>query len=330
MGMMPLGKATSIQPGKIETSRSSSQAERAASPDELKALGVSDIGEYANRISDPNFMKSEVKRGVGNNKLDKDAFMKIMLVQMKHQDPTNPLKSHEMAAQLAQFSQLEQLQNINSSIDEMRAGMRPQESLQSLNLIGKLVAGDSSRIIRTQGDRMHDISFKLLNDANQVTIKIFNEAGDEVRTVTLNNLKAGENLWTWNGRDRFDQVLPAGQYKVSIVATGSNGRKIQVKTDFEGIITGVNFTPKGTVLLIGQQSVYLKDVRKISDPSLRNKDQKTSDGAANDLNFLNKSASIKEDGAPEEVNPYSSNIFNQANISREMMEKINNELKRKE
>jgi flagellar basal-body rod modification protein FlgD len=63
---------------------------------------------------------------------------------MKNQDPTNPLKSHEMAAQLANFSSLEQMQNMNSTLTELKNGQKPSENYQALNLIGKAVAGDSS------------------------------------------------------------------------------------------------------------------------------------------------------------------------------------------
>src|SRR5690606_35195937 len=109
-----------------------------------EALGGQDVGEFLNKIADPNWVDPQKRfRATGNDKLDKEAFMKLMLAQMKNQDPTNPMKSHEMAAQLAQFSSVEQLSNINTTLTAMQAGQKPTESFQALNFIGKAVAGDS-------------------------------------------------------------------------------------------------------------------------------------------------------------------------------------------
>src|SRR4051812_45650628 len=75
--------------------------------DETKAFGTNGdtIGDTLNRVADPNYIDTSKKmRAVGNPELGKDAFMNLLITQMKNQDPTNPLKSHEMAAQLAQFT----------------------------------------------------------------------------------------------------------------------------------------------------------------------------------------------------------------------------------
>ena len=88
---------------------------RNLSASDSQKLDGEDIGSVLNRIADPNYVDPSKKmRAVGNDKMDKDAFMKLMLAQMKNQDPSNPLKSHEMAAQLAQFSSLEQMPGLTA------------------------------------------------------------------------------------------------------------------------------------------------------------------------------------------------------------------------
>jgi flagellar basal-body rod modification protein FlgD len=315
--------------GALETGpRSNSQSDKGLSPQELQALGVTDIGELANKIADPNYIDPKSKlRGVGNDKLDKDAFMKIMLVQMKNQDPTNPLKSHEMAAQLAQFTQLEQLQNINTSLDEMKAQAKPSESFQSLNLLGKVVSGDSSKIFRAKGDKVHDISYQIPNAAKIVKITIKNEAGDVIRNATINNVKAGSNSWTWNGKDNNDNISPAGNYKVTIEAFASNDQKMSVKTDFEGVISGVHFTPQGTLLMVGNQAIRLQDIRKIVDPGLKNKDQNLVFSSSLDLKGMqNRELNEDNKGAPEAEERGRPKVLDQAALSREMMERIEKEI----
>src|SRR5437870_3371860 len=99
----------------------SDEGNNIAAGDLEKAYGTSDLGEVLNKAADPNYVESSKKiRAVGNNKLDKDAFLKLMLTQMKNQDPTKPMESHEMAAQLAQFTSLEQMNNMNTTLDAIK------------------------------------------------------------------------------------------------------------------------------------------------------------------------------------------------------------------
>src|SRR3712207_3372809 len=75
-------------------------ARTVSATDHQEAFGDQNVGDVLNKIADPNWVDPTKKpRAVGNNQLDKDAFLKLMLAQMKHQDPTNPMQSHEMAAQ---------------------------------------------------------------------------------------------------------------------------------------------------------------------------------------------------------------------------------------
>src|SRR5688500_17684299 len=87
--------------------------------DRQKILGEEDLGTHLNKIADPNWVDPAKMRKVGNSELDKDAFLKLFLAQLKNQDPTNPMESHELAAQLAQFSSLEKLNNIDTGIAGM-------------------------------------------------------------------------------------------------------------------------------------------------------------------------------------------------------------------
>lgn len=235
--------------------------------DSEKVLGGQDMGELLNKVADPNWVDPAKTRKVGNNQLDKDAFMKLMLTQMKHQDPTNPMQSHEMAAQLAQFTSLEQLNNINATLEGMKSAQQPAANYQALNFIGKKVAGDSSKIVRVAGDKHHDFNFTLGGDASQVTLKVKDADGEVVRTIKMNNLRKGDNSIAWNGLLEDGSAARPGEYKIAAEAIASNGQKVFLKSEFDGKITGMNFTAQGPVLLVGNQTVRLQDVKKIYEPS---------------------------------------------------------------
>jgi flagellar basal-body rod modification protein FlgD len=233
---------------------------------EKDKLGGENVGEVLNKIVDPNWTDPSKKaRTAGNPNLDKDAFFKLMLTQMKNQDPTNPMKSHEMAAQLANFSSLEQMQNMNRTLEELKNAQKPSENFQALNLIGKAVAGDSSKVVRGVNDKEHDFKFNLPMEASEVTVKVRDPEGNIVRTYNLKGLKKGENKLTWNGEDEKGLKASPGEYQFIAEAKGSDGKKLGIKTDFDGMITGVSYSSEGPVLHVGNQAIRFSDVKKITD-----------------------------------------------------------------
>ncbi|MFZ4403376.1 MAG: flagellar hook assembly protein FlgD [Pseudobdellovibrionaceae bacterium] len=313
---------------------------RNVSASDQQKIGDDRVGEVLNKISDPNWTDPTKKvRTAGNDKLDKDAFFKLMLAQMKNQDPTSPLKSHEMAAQLASFSSLEQMQNMNKTMTDLRNAQRPSENFQALNLLGKSVAGDSSKVTRVKGDNAHDFRFDLANDAQEVNIKVRDDQGEIVRALSFKNLKKGENRISWNGMDDRGTAVREGNYDFFAEAKGSDSKKIAIKTDFAGLINGVNYSSDGPVLMVGNQSIRWKDVKQIMDPGLTKNDQKSADPANLDLKSQpavpqneNKAVSPTapaqaEAGGGSRGVPPMMNLNNSVGLSREMMNKLAKEVK---
>ncbi len=235
--------------------------------DKDKFQGGEDVGELLNKAADPNYINPDKKpRTVGNPNLDKDAFMRLLLTQMKNQDPTNPLKSHEMSAQLAQFTSLEKLTNIDDSIKGLRKEQQPAQNYEALNLIGKAVSGDSSKILRMEATGAHPIRFQLKADAVKAEVHVKDEEGKTVRTLEFSNLKAGRNDLTWNGALDNGTNARAGEYHFDIEAKNSSGQKIWAETKFDGTIDGLTFTPTGPLLNVGKQQIRMSDVDKIVSP----------------------------------------------------------------
>jgi flagellar basal-body rod modification protein FlgD len=232
-----------------------------------KALGGEEsVGDMLNKVADPNYINDSKKmRTVGNPALSKDSFMTLLLTQMKNQDPTSPLKSHEMAAQLAQFTSLEKLNNINDSIAGLRKDQAPDHNFQALSFIGKTIQTDNSKLNHEDKDARHDVSFVIPADAPKISMVVKDAEGKTVRTVEFKNLKTGKNQLNWNGMTDDGRSAPVGEYNVAIEAEGSNGHKLQVDMKTEGTISGVNFTAHGPQLMVGKQVVSMSEVKSISD-----------------------------------------------------------------
>jgi flagellar basal-body rod modification protein FlgD len=233
--------------------------------DREKVLGDQDIGEYLNKIVDPNWVDPSKTRQVGSDTLDKDAFMKLFLAQLKNQDPMNPLQSHEMAAQLAQFTSLEKLNNIDEGIAGLNKNKNPRQNYEALSLIGKTVSGDAARLLRSEEKETHDIEFDLKADAQEATVSLRDVNGMEVKKLQVKGLKKGKNTVPWNGRSENGTPTQPGEYKVVIEAKNAGGQKVFAETAFEGKVTGINFTAQGPILLLGRQTVRLSEVSKIQD-----------------------------------------------------------------
>lgn len=338
MGVVSVARSTQTF-GKTEAPLETSSTTNNLSSEELKKLGGDNVGEVLNKIADPNWVDPSKKmRAVGSDKLDKDAFFKLMLTQLKNQDPTSPLKSHEMAAQLANFSSLEQMNNMNATLTDLKNGQKPMEQFQALNFIGKAVNGDSSKVTRIRGDKDHDFRFSLTNPAAKVDIRIRNnDTGETIRTISLQKLKEGDNKFIWNGQNDKGQAAPAGNYQMFAEAFNDAGNKQVIKTDFEGVITGVNYSAEGPVLMVGNQSVKLKDIKKIQDPSLMKNDQKVNSVVESNLKTAatTNETDIKQsatetskpvEGAPDAPLKLQQNMMENVGMSSGMKDKLAKEI----
>lgn len=307
--------------------RDLSHPEQQLTEEQKRMMGGQDLGTILNKAADPNYVDPSKKvHGTGSSDLDKDAFFKLMLAQLKNQDPMNPLKNHEMAAQLAQFSTLEQMTNMNHTLTKIE-GKNQEQNFQALNLIGKIVQGDSSRITRSQFDKEHEFNFNAPSDLSEAAIKVLSPKGEVVREYKLHNLPEGANKISWNGMNEGGEKQPAGDYKFQIEAKNKLGQKVSVKTEFEGKISGMSFSAEGPVLKVGQQSIKMRDVRQITDSSVKNNDQKVNDLTGMDLK---KPDETKHNLVKNEANtsanatstPVGGDVMTDVAMSRENMDSL--------
>ncbi len=303
-------------PDKQESSLKQSDTQTMTPQEEKKLLGGESFGTYLNKIANPHWKSPSKIQSYGDNKLDKNAFMKLFLAQLKNQDPTNPMKSHQLAAELAQFTSLEKLTNINTAIDSMSKKNDENSRFDALALIGKGISGDSSNIDRMSMTGKNEIQFQLLAPATHVVFSIQNSSGQEVKKLVAKNLKSGPNKILWNGLLDSGVPAPEGQYHVVITAENGAGQKVGVQTSFRGVVSGVNFTPNGPILMMGNQAVKLKNVQQIFDLN-----------PAHDNIPLAKTKSLKakSDGKPIATAPKMSGDLQHVGMSQGLINKIGKE-----
>ena len=116
------------------------------------------------------------------NTLGKDDFMKLLMTQLRYQDPLKPMDHEQFAAQLAQFGSLEQLSNIGTGIQGLKTGMGEGSKLQALGMIGKQVKASSNEIDLKEGAGVA-IPRPAQSRRDPTQVMIFSPDGNIVRAV---------------------------------------------------------------------------------------------------------------------------------------------------
>ena len=152
-----------------------------------------------------------------------DRFMKLLVTQMKNQDPLNPMDNAQVTSQLAQLSTVTGIDKMNNTLETFMANMQSSQSLQMSNLIGHdvLVDGNDISFDGTGGY----FGVELPTSTDDLTITITDTAGNPVRKISLGKQPDGILPLSWDGYSDAGEKLDIGDYKfnVSTVVNGKEG-----------------------------------------------------------------------------------------------------------
>lgn len=196
-------------------------------------------------------------------------FLNLLTLQLKSQNPLKPYDNQEFASQLAQFSQLEQLTDIKSLLEEQTSSYQTlSQTMQNTALPGLL--GKNSKALWSQaefdGENPLKIGYNLSSACTEGEIVVKNESGSVIRTIDLSgmNLKSGDHTYEWDGKDDAGNTVTEGKYSFSVSACNSSGSTFTPDTYTYGKIESVKFTSDGTKLVINGVEVPLSYVSDIS------------------------------------------------------------------
>jgi flagellar basal-body rod modification protein FlgD len=197
-----------------------------------------------------------------NDVVNQADFLQLLITQLQNQDPLNPLDSANFSSQLAQFSSLQQLTEINQHLAKQASGTTGADRLSAVSFLGNEVRGLSSSVTVTDGTATV-LDYKLAS-SGAVQAKVFDENGRVVATLELGTQSAGAQ--------RFDlatapgaPVLADGTYNVLVATTDASGASTVVETTVAGRVTGVDLSSDPPVLLLGTRRLALGDVREVSE-----------------------------------------------------------------
>ena len=201
----------------------------------------------------------------GATSLGKDAFLKLLVTQMENQNPLDPQDNSEFVAQLAQFSSLETMQNLSTSVDAIGGMYQSSQALQASSLVGRTVTVESGSTY-IEGGKGINGAMVLPGPSTLTTVKVYDSKGIMVRTLDIGEKKAGEQSFSWDGKDEEGTPLESGKF--SIVATGSiDGKSTVLKTVLPDKVASVTMGSLGSPVslnLADGTSVSLSKIHKIS------------------------------------------------------------------
>lgn len=170
--------------------------------------------------------------------LGKEDFLTLLVTQLSHQDPLNPMDDKEFVAQLAQFSSLEQLTNISGGIDNLNDASNQGQMISAVGFIGKEVRAAGNSLSLEDG-KASSVYFALNAPIVEGYVNIYDSEMNLVRTEALGAKQAGEYEYVWDGEDYSGKGMADGPYYITMAAAAADGTPVMVYTEVSGKVAGV-------------------------------------------------------------------------------------------
>lgn len=195
--------------------------------------------------------------------LGQDAFLKLLITQLENQSPLNPQDNTAFVAQLAQFSSLQGIQNLNTTVSSLATSLQSSQALQASALVGRTVEVETNKAYLGANGIVRG-TLDIENSTPTLTLNIYNESNALVLQKDLGSQDAGEIPFAWDGTATDGTKLPAGTYRFEVLAS-EKGKSVPVTTylgnNVNSVTVGANQTTTLNVDAVGQ--VALSEVKNI-------------------------------------------------------------------
>ncbi|RAI72414.1 MULTISPECIES: flagellar hook assembly protein FlgD [Pseudomonas] len=209
-------------------------------------------------------LASATGSATGNKALGKDAFLQLLVTQLKNQNPLEPQDNGAFVAQLAQFSSLEGITTLNDTVSGLASNYNSSQALQASSLVGRSVIAPGDKAVV---DTTKSLSGTVVvpSSVASATLKITDASGKTVRTIDLGSQKAGNASFIWDGKNDAGETVPAGTYTFGATTT-IDGKSVALITNLPATVNSVTISQTGGELMLnlaGLGSVALSKVQTI-------------------------------------------------------------------
>lgn len=175
--------------------------------------------------------------------MDQSDFLRLMTTQLTAQDPFNPVDNTQMVAQMAQFSQVAGIAEMNQSLRTIAAAIGGNRLSDAASWIGHSMLVESE-VATPLRDGTYAGEFNLAGAADQLSVNYVDQNGAIVHSETLGAREAGAVAFAWNGRDAAGQTIANGPLRIVVTAT-ANGQTSNPATATWTTIGGIQSPAAG-------------------------------------------------------------------------------------
>ena len=215
-------------------------------------------------VQTPTNKDSLTSAATGGQELGKDAFLQLLVTQLKNQNPLDPQDNSEFVAQLAQFSSLEGITTLNDTVSGLASSYSSSQALQASSLVGRSVIAQTDK---TMVDTSKSLNGTVVvpTSVSAATVKITNSEGKTIRTLELGSQSAGNASFIWDGKDDAGKTVESGTYSFA-AATAIDDQAVALITHLPATVNSVTISQTGGELMLnlaGMGSVALSKVQTI-------------------------------------------------------------------
>lgn len=190
-----------------------------------------------------------------------DRFLKLLVTQMRNQDPLNPMDNAQVTSQMAQLNTVSGINKLNDSLANLSALYQSSQALQASSMIGHYVMGEGSTLDLKNGASVGGI--ELTSPADNVTVTIKDADGSVLDTVNLGSKKAGIVNFAWDGTKLDGTSAANGQYQFSVKAI-QGGKNVSATPLALGAVGSVTLGAQGfTVDAAGLGALSISQIKQI-------------------------------------------------------------------
>ncbi|MFG1499917.1 flagellar hook capping FlgD N-terminal domain-containing protein [Halobacteriovorax sp. XZX-3] len=219
------------------------------------------VGEQLNRIAGNDIVDQKFVDEKEHNKMGQDGFLKLLSHQLTNQDPMKPMDQKQLSADLAQFSQLEQMTNMNAKLDKMGKNDPQELKFFGASFLGKEILTKGASVSYDGQSYKKDVPFFLDKEAKNVMVNIYDKNRQLIGKVEAENLGRGQHTLAWNGRQLDNTRAAKGDYTLEVWAFDKDMNKFKGETKSTGVVNGVDFENGETIFTLENgKKVFLRDV----------------------------------------------------------------------
>ncbi|MGN8277020.1 flagellar hook assembly protein FlgD [Pseudomonas sp. SMV71] len=199
----------------------------------------------------------------GKKELGKDAFLQLLVTQLKNQNPLEPQDNGEFVAQLAQFSSLEGITTLNQTVSGIAGNYNSSQALQASSLVGRSVIAPGDKAVVDTSKSLNGTV--VVPASGSVAVKIMDKDGKTIRTIDLGAQKAGNSAFIWDGKNDAGTTVESGTYTFA-ASTTIDGKPTSLITNLPATVSSVTISQTGGELMLnlaGLGSIALSKVQTI-------------------------------------------------------------------